>query len=47
MPALSSTSRVCAACCTAADPLANIRTLEQPANIVLVMQEGRVVKQLR
>jgi imidazolonepropionase-like amidohydrolase len=32
---------------TAADPLANIRTLEQPANIVLVMQEGRVVKQLR
>ncbi len=31
---------------TAADPLANIRTLEQPANIVLVMQEGRVVKQV-
>ena len=31
---------------TATDPLTDIRALEQPANIVLVMQEGRVVKQL-
>ena len=31
---------------TVTDPLANIRSLEQPANIVLVMQEGRVVKRL-
>lgn len=29
---------------TATDPLANIRSLEKPENIVLVMQEGRVVK---
>lgn len=28
------------------DPLANIRSLEQPDNIVLVMQSGRIVKQL-
>lgn len=29
---------------TKTDPLANIRSLEDPANIVLVMQDGRVVK---
>lgn len=28
------------------DPLANIRSLEQPDNIVLVMQSGRIVKRL-
>jgi imidazolonepropionase-like amidohydrolase len=32
---------------TATDPLANIRSLEQPTNIVLVMQEGRIVKDSR
>lgn len=31
---------------TATDPIANIRSLEKPENIVLVMQEGRIVKNL-
>ncbi len=31
----------------ASDPLANIRTLEKTENIVLVMQEGKIVKDLR
>lgn len=32
---------------TATDPLADIRSLEKTENIVLVMQEGKVVKELR
>lgn len=31
----------------ATDPLADIRSLEKTENIVLVMQEGKVVKDLR
>ncbi|MBW7885549.1 MAG: amidohydrolase family protein [Caldilineaceae bacterium] len=32
---------------TATDPLADIRSLEQPDNVVLVIQDGKVVKNLR
>ena len=32
---------------TRTDPLANIRSLENRANIVLVMQDGRLVKEIR
>jgi imidazolonepropionase-like amidohydrolase len=31
---------------TSTDPLADIRSLEQPSNIALVMQDGRIVKRL-
>jgi len=32
---------------TATDPLANIRTLEKPENIKVVMQGGKVLKDIR